>query len=299
VRRLVAPIHQFLGEFAVDALPEGFCATTGSIRPFEETEVCRHLSASAKSISSDDPWLELYAEGERFWLVDERWGICEMNLLRQHWRSWILPQPQADSIRTIEGAVLWPLAQLLRARGQYLIPAASVTRGGRGMLLIGAVEPELTRLVRAGYRLIGQKWTLLREEDGRIDMLRVGGVVERQGSRSRQARLFNAAQWVDLEGEYLGSAQNHAFCDDVILIEGRRSQHWEWSHLTSQKAAAALRCSWPIVDLRPTRRSSLFASRLAERCRCVRAHLSRNPTDFLDLLADLHRDRQDVSMLAS
>src|SRR5258708_901250 len=71
LHRLVAPINQFLGEFLVDALPEGFATTSGIIRGFEETDVSRHLSTSAQRCPSEDDWLEIYAEAERFWLIDE------------------------------------------------------------------------------------------------------------------------------------------------------------------------------------------------------------------------------------
>ncbi len=165
-------IDRALGEFTTPEWPEGFTPTLGCIRPYDQTVVLRHLSPSAASIGSESG-MEVYCEGERFWLIDDRWGLTEINLLKGTWQSWILPEPMLDAPDMVERAVLWPLAQLLRSKGLYLLPAASVTRSNWGMLILSpfGLQPELDAMMRASYRVVGQRWTCLREEDGQIAML--------------------------------------------------------------------------------------------------------------------------------
>src|SRR5581483_10770081 len=108
-----------------------------------------------------------------------RWGLSELNLLKGQFRSWVLPHPSIEPYRVFEMAVLWPLAQLLRAKGLHLLPGISVARSGWGMLLISpfSIELELSALVRAGFKVIGQHWTILREEDNRVAMLHLPGQI--------------------------------------------------------------------------------------------------------------------------
>jgi hypothetical protein len=174
-------IQSALGEFAATEFPAGFATTTGSIRPFDERTVLRHLSPAARPLSAGAGGvIELYQDAERFWLIDERWGLAEINLLRGGWQSWILPQTWVDPVRLIENAVIWPLAQLLRGKGLSLIPAISLSVLGRGIMVISpfGIERELRAAVGAGVRVIGQQWTALRDEDGRVSMLRMPGRVE-------------------------------------------------------------------------------------------------------------------------
>ena len=146
-------IDRALGEFTTPDWPDGFTPTLGCVRPYDQTVVLRHLSPNAASITSESG-MELYCEGERFWLIDDRWGLTEINLLKGQWQSWILPEPMIDAPK-LSSAILWPLAQLLRSRGLYLLPAASVTRAGWGMLILSpfGLEPELQALlIRTSYR---------------------------------------------------------------------------------------------------------------------------------------------------
>lgn len=289
VPELAPSLDLLLGRFTVPGWPEGFAPAFGSIRPYEQAEVSRCLSTSARHAGRTPEMMDVYEEGERFWLVDDRWGMCEINILKAQWRSWVLPQPRLDSLRVAEMAVLWPMAQLLRSRGLHLLPAVSAVRDGFAMLLICpfGLEPELTTMVAAGFKIIGQRWTGVREEDGRLALLHLPGRTQRSTVPRLRSSIGEAETWIDLADEYPGSWQNHAFCDAVLIAEpGRRPR----AHLRQCDPAAAInvvRRAWPIVELHPTRRASQLPARLAQGCRCYELQLSRNPKDLLALLNSL------------
>src|SRR5436305_14062724 len=91
VPALEQAIEALLGCFIVPGWPEGFSPVTGSIRPYDPGEVARCISPTARHLARTNDLLDIYEEGERFWLVDDRWGLAEINLLRNQWRSWIIP----------------------------------------------------------------------------------------------------------------------------------------------------------------------------------------------------------------
>src|SRR4051812_17154324 len=99
------PIHKALGDFAVNAFPDGFTPAVGWVRPYEQSVVLRHLSPTATPVAATGS-MELYEEGERFWLIDDRWGLTEMNLLKGQFQSWILPKPTIDPSLLVQDAVL-------------------------------------------------------------------------------------------------------------------------------------------------------------------------------------------------
>ncbi|MBC7773235.1 MAG: hypothetical protein H7210_12120, partial [Pyrinomonadaceae bacterium] len=86
-------VLRLLGDFSVSDLPATASPITGVIRPYESEDVLKHVSPGAVPLQSPDDLMELYHEDERFWLIDERWGMSELNLLKSQWRSWILPRP--------------------------------------------------------------------------------------------------------------------------------------------------------------------------------------------------------------
>jgi len=287
---LAGSAGRILRPFVVSDLPPQVMPVIGQISHYDAAEVVKHLSSSAVRVPQVDPWLELYQDEERFWLVDERWGISQINFLRGQWRSWILPQPTADPLRIAEGAVLWPLAQLLRGRGLHLAPAIAVARDGWGVLILVpfSIERELVCLLRRGYRIVGQRWTALREEDGRIDLLHMPGVVERVfAPRPRLGLGIRQSHWVDLEREFPKSIQHHAFCDMVLMVEPGRRSAAHASDLSAPEAEQILRYDWPIVDIHPSRRSLSMPQRMAQMCRCATVQLSRNPEDLVVLLDSL------------
>jgi len=278
-----------LGGFRVEKFASGVQPTSGSIRAYDEAEVLRHLSPSARRITLPNGLGELYEDGERFWLIDDRWGIVEINLLKSQWRAWLLRHPRIDPVRRAEAAVMWPLAQLLRAKGLYLLPAASVVRNGFGLLLLSplGLTAELTAMARAGCRIVGQRWTALRDSGARIDMLHVPGMIELPASpRMRQIAGDLSPTWIDLGREHCGSELSQAPCTGVFVIApGRRPT----AHLRQLGADSldVLRSGWPVEELHPLRRHGQLSGKLAERCACYEVALSHDPHDLVDLLGAL------------
>jgi hypothetical protein len=283
VKRLFEP-------FAVNNWPSGFLPTLGIIRPFAQSEVIRHLSPGARPVPTNDH-TEIYADGERFWLVDDRWGMTEVNLIRSQFRSWIIPAPSIDPIRISEAAIVWPLAQLLRARGLFLLPAVSVVRDGWAVMIICpfTLEAELVAMIRAGYKIIGQRWTAVREEDGRLALLHLPGMVER--SFIPRLRSVTGAEvesaWADLSREYIGSWQNHAFCDAVLITDGGRRNCAAIRDIDPNIALETLRGAWPLIEVHPQRKFSPLPQKLAQHTRICELQLSRSSRDLLDQLAML------------
>jgi hypothetical protein len=283
-------LERMLGEFGVDEFPEGFTPVEGDIQPYDESVVLRHLSPQATPVAIPGSLFELYEFNERFWLIDDRWGLCEVNLLKGQFRSWVLPAPTLDSLRTAEGAVLWPLSQALRSRGLSLVPAVAVAREDLAFLILApfSIEPEIVALVDAGFRIIGQRWTALREEDGRVAMLHLPGCVERLiPPHLRSTTDYSVTELADLELEHPGSTRLHAFCDAVILVEPSRRPVAAYRQLSRGNAAGAIRRAWPIADLHPQRRLGQLPARLAQQCRCYEIQLSRRGSDLLRMIDPL------------
>lgn len=293
VPEMVGQVRRLLEPFAVSRWPDGFVPTVGIIRPYAQSEVLRHLSPGAKPLPGTGDLMEIYEDGDRFWLVDDRWGMAEVNLIRGQFRSWILNNPRVDPIRCAEMAIVWPLAQLLRARGLHLLPAVSVVRDGWAAMIFCpfTIEAELITLIRAGYKVIGQRWTAVREEDGRLALLHLPGAVERSfvpRLRSTSADAEGASpSWIDLSDEYLGSWQNHAFCDAVLVADGGRRAGAFIRDVDPADALDILRRSWPILELHPQRKYGQLPLKLAQHARVCDLQLSRTPRDLLDLLATL------------
>ena len=292
--------------FAVADFPPGFAAVTGTVEPFDAAVVQRHLSTAAVRFpASGGTTADLFhdpADPERFWLVDDRWGLAELNLLRGRWRAWVLPRPGVDATTVAEAAVLWPVAQLMRGKGLHLVPAVSVARDGWAALIVSpfGIEPELAVLLDAGYAVVGQRWTALREEDGRIAMLHLPGWVERQlAPRLRylgaEASTDDAGGRVDLTAGRPAASLNHAFCSAVLVAEPGRRPAAHLRDLPTAAAANVLRRAWPLVDLQPARKSVQLSRHLPRRCRCAELQLSREPTGLLQLL-DGVRPRQAVAV---
>ncbi|MDB5293610.1 MAG: hypothetical protein JWL69_4851 [Phycisphaerales bacterium] len=285
VPSLDAAIDSLLSPFTVPGWPEGFIPAAGVIRPFDQAEVLRCLSPTARHLTRTPELMDVYEEAERFWIADDRWGMAEINLLRAQWRSWILPRPRLDAHRVVESAILWPLAQLLRSRGVHLLPAASAVRDGFAFLLISpfSPEPELTALVKEGYKIIGRRWTALREEDGRLALLHLPGCAPLPAPPRLHLTITRPA-WTDPTHEPISPWQNHAFCDAVLIAEAGRRPSATLKETDPTSAANVLRQAWPILELHPTRRPSPLPGRLSQCCTCHQLQLSQNPKDLPPLL---------------
>ena len=287
VPELDAPVAQALGCFSVTDWPSGFGVTRGSIRPYDEAEVIRRLPNEARPLHRPGELIELYEHEDRFWVIDDRWGMAEINVLRGQWRSWVLPNSKLDPVRLLDTAVLWPLAQLLSNKGIHLVPAVAVAKGQTGVLLLCPfpIEPELAALLGGIYHVIGQRWTAVREEEGRIALLHLPGKVERH--LPPRLRSVDADTWVDVTARRPLQSQRHAFCEAVVVAEAGRRPRAHLRQVTAPDAANLLRRSWPISHLHPHRRHGQLPARLAQLCRCFQLQLSRDPRDLFALLESM------------
>src|SRR4051794_32274362 len=86
---LAEQIDTLFKSFGMAATDLSVPPVVGTLRRYEQAEVMRRLSASAVRVATPahgaSPLMELYQEGERFWLVDDRWGMAEINLIKGTW----------------------------------------------------------------------------------------------------------------------------------------------------------------------------------------------------------------------
>jgi hypothetical protein len=160
-------------------------------------------------------------------------------------------------------------------------------RDGFAVLMICpfGLEPELTAMIASGYKVIGQRWTALREEDGRLALLHMPGRIERSTTpRLRYSTDERQEGWLDLTLEHPGSRQSHAFCDAVLVAEPARRAKALLRGAETTEAIDLLRREWPIFELDDARRGVSLASRLGQNCRCFEVQLSRNTKDLLGQL---------------
>ena len=255
----------------------------GQIRPFDMAEVTHSLSRASATERYSDDLVEIYSLAEKQWTVDDRWGICEIDLLKHRWRSWVLPNPSLDPIQLTEAAVLWPMAQLLRSRGVEIVPAISIERAGWGALLIAPypIPGEISRIIRAGYRVIGQRWTALVQQNGRIVLRHIPGLVQSSSGRSIGRRPI----WTDLTSDNPWASAELAWCDAVLTIAPGRRSKTIGRVIHSAESQTFLRRAWPIPDL-PINRPRLLhpAALLSRDCLCLNLQLSRHEDKFLDLI---------------
>jgi hypothetical protein len=277
-------IGRLLGCFNVDALAAQSPRTLGSIVPYEGAEVARRLPGDAVPLHDPGELTEIYAQDERVWMFDERWGMSEINVLKGQWKSWIIPQPRLDPVRLTEISVLRPLAMLLKNRGVHLLPAAAAAREGFSVLAISpfGLERELSALLASRYRIIGQRWTALREESGQLVLLGMPGVVQQ-----RPAGIGAAAEWIDLTASNPLSSQQQAICSAVVIIDAGRRARATLNPWSPEDAATVLRLAWPLPELHPSRRRAQFGLRVAQICPCYRVRLSHDPREWVSLLESL------------
>jgi len=285
-------LRRVFGEFATSDFPEGFTSVTGVIRPYIQDEVMRHLSPKARPIFRGRGPIEVYQRGPYFWALDERWGLTHIDLHAGSFQSWVIPSPQLDAVRCAESAAIWPLAQILRLKGLYLIPGISIARDNWAALVLSTtrVDAELSALAASGWRIIGQRWTALREEEGKVSLLHMPGRVERSIA-PRLRNMFTDARpgWVDLMTQYPLSRQHHAFCNALIITSPGRRESALLRPIPGADAVHALRRAWPILELDNPRQRGQMAIRLALGCHCSQLQLSRRGADTVELLEKLRQ----------
>jgi hypothetical protein len=290
-------LNDLLGSLRETDWPANTSVVEGIIEPYNADVVARHLSSSATRLAQFGDQAELWADGERRFLIDESWGVCEINLLKHTFRSWLLPHTANEPMQAIERSVLWPLSQVMMTRDLGLIPAASVVHRGRGILLVSPfnIEPELSLLASAGHGLIGPRWTALREDDKRILLLQMPGKLERSPIPQLRSRLKLAPatpaipDWID--PATLGATLcSYAWCDVVMLIEPGRRGVATSRALTGASAVAALKRGWPMPDVLPSARHAHLAHKLAQSSMLLHVELSRDPRDLLRMIENVPVD---------
>lgn len=287
------PIHHCLGEFHTPDWPDGFSPIPGTLAPYDESVVMRHLSPDAVAIATGDELTEIYEHNERFWLVDDRWGLCELNLLKGEWNSWILRNPRVNNLEVVDAAVLWPMAQLLGLRGLSLVPGVSICRDGFGVLILSPVglSGELADLIDAGWQVVGQRWTALQEDSGRVAMRSMPGAVERVNGRQLASAPGALRDWVDLLAENPAARANHSFVDAVVLIDAARRATASMKPIKGSMAIPAVKRAWPIFEVRPQSSGQQITTRLAAECTVFEGRLSRRSSDFVEAINSIASTR--------
>jgi len=179
-----------------------------------------------------------------------------------------------------------------------------VARDGFGVLMMGdlSLELELPLLLREGYKIIGQRWVALREEEhGRIAMLHLPGhVLQKQSPRAPQDTCLDRStrfsgslnprkRWFDLHAMHPQSIQHHAFCDLILVCGAGRREQIRVKQVGWAGAMNVLRRAWPTVDLPPTRRGGKIVAKMASRIRVAELQLSRDPGELVQVLDLLKR----------
>jgi hypothetical protein len=248
---------------------------SGVIKPFDAAEVLRSVDPTAQPVGRASDFADVFGSGERFWVVGDHWGICQINLLKRQWRAWLLPRPAADLHRCIAAAVLWPLAQLLKTRGLELIRATSIEKQGWGALVLclWEITPEIRGLESQGYRIVAWDWSVLRPRNGKVQLL-----------------CFPA-----LENPRLPQLAAPLECRTVFVVEPNRRAVTRGRTLAASESAVVLRRAWPIGELPPNRkRPAGAAAILARHCRCVLVQLCKREVDFVQLVESSRRRTCDA-----
>ncbi len=313
---LVPAIDHLLNPFREADFPEGFVPLRGVIEPYDLEDVLKHISMKARPVPLPNLAFELYRDADRYYRLDNSIGLTMVDLVRRRWHCWLTPEAlRSDPVHLIDASIIWPLAQLVAQRELNLIPAVSVVRDGFGVLLMSdlSLELELCALVNAGYKIIGQRWTGLREEEqGKIAMLHLPGHILEKASpiapsapsapsapngRANARTPSTEDRWIDLHASHPRSLAHHAYCNLILVCGPGRREQVRVKQVGWAGAMNVLRRAWPTVDLPPGRRGGKLASKMASRVRVVETQLSREPSDLLKVL-DLYHNAPTPTHLA-
>jgi hypothetical protein len=282
---------------AVAELPEGFHPVDARLDEYDDRSVARMVSGNARRICAVGGIAELWGDGERFWMLDESWGICEINLLRRSWRACLLPRALNDPYRTLDHALFWPLSQLLVRNEILLVPGASVIHRGRGVLLLAPfdLEPELHVYARSGRAVISQRWSALRFDEGKPLLLTTPGRLERFTPPHRgQLRSALGPTWYDLTG--LFGSKPYAWCDVIVVVDPARRSNPSVRTLRGGTGSDTLRTAWPVPEVMPGHASGRLLGALAHHATIVRAEFSRDASQLQSLLSRIEPSRASTSV---
>ena len=269
----------------------------GKLSAFDGSSILRRLPTTASHagrVGRRTPTggiADVYRDAEQFWIVDDEWGMAEIDLVRARWSAWLLPGAIERGEWT-DAAVYWPLAQLLRSRRVWLFPAAVVSQGGRTTLIVGSYDlgPELSLLHTRGYAVLSRRWTTLVEgPDGKIVCRPWAG-----DGRTRRAAPRRPGSTAPVPA---GEFEFDTAIDAVLVIRPGRRVVGDILALSRDAAAMALRQAWSIEELHPRGRAPMLPAVLSRHCRCATGHLSRDPMDLGELLesdawdGDVREDR--------
>ncbi len=297
--RLLAPL--------ADRDPPFLPQIQGEVLDYDVDDVTRRMAKDARPVATGEaafhPLLELFRNpaGDRWWLVDERWGLAEIDLVRSTWRSFVLPRPGLEAVRLFEAAVWWPMAQLLRPRGLHLLPASSFVVGKhgdrKGTLLLGPpdVVPEVSAWIARGGRVIGQRWTALRlEKGGDTSLLSMPGMTPiRDGHRPLLRGQFEgSAAWMDLAPQPATTCR----CDSILIADGGRRRRASMLPMGPKEGEALLKAHWPIPHLGNA--VNAMPQHLGRLCQVHRLRLDRRGSGFSDLMLGEAFDASKPAMAA-
>jgi hypothetical protein len=157
--------------------------------------------------------------------------------------------------------------------------------------------PELSILIRAGFRIIGQRWTALRDPrygatpapirlgGEEVELLRMPGWVDRP-KHALRAVPPPPQRVMDLSLEHCGASTPRAACEAVLIVEAARRARASIRRISDgEEAMQLLRAAWPATEVQTERRSNPLAVRLGQRCAIYSIALSRDAHDIAHLLS--------------
>jgi hypothetical protein len=264
-------------------------AVSGQILPYDLDSVSRHLSNGATPVLPGEagyhPLSELYAtpERDRWWLVDERWGLCEVDLVRGTWRAFVVPEPSLTIGRLFESTMWWPAAQLLRHHGLHLLPATALERtdgrrrGGVLVLANADLSRERAAWTQRGATVLGRYWSALRiEGDGRATLLPMPAMIDEQPTAPLRATVSKHNVPI------VSRPTRPCPLNDVLIAQTPRVHRPSISPLATRDAERLLGGIWPIAHCGKTKNT--MPEFLSRSITTYKLRLDRRGTGLSDLL---------------
>lgn len=233
---------------------------TGAILPYDAGEVARRVSSDAKLLQSGDSGFDQGAEvfampdGSRFWWINELWGLCEIDLIKRRFISFVLDRPRLGGIELMESAVYVPLSHLLQPHGVHLIPAVSLAQRGRGVLVLTpfALDNAIRAMADFGVGVLGQRWTCVARDpqSGQWQLRYVPGRTLCPVSPARRTVGDAASLGLRYDASSPLMRRQPASCELVLSLDLMRGKSTSAKPVPKLEAGNLLRERWPISDLR-------------------------------------------------